>query len=249
MRTTDGQSTHRAVGPFVKGALTALAIACTTASADGQLNRSPSLIDALKERILAHLALKPGMVVAEIGTGGGWFVIGAAEAVGPTGVVYGTDIDPEAIATVAQEVRDLRPTAGRVELRLCRDERDTALDDLASNSIDVVLMIDSLCFDSHEPRARNLAYLRRFLHLLRPGGRLVHHMDCKCDVSPDDLLALFTDAGFSPRLEAVDVSPDPALIDANWSCRSEAERKRHALLAVFRKPVATVRPGAGSSGR
>jgi SAM-dependent methyltransferase len=247
MRIADAQSRCRASGPFVKGALVALAVACATVSADRPTVRCPSPIDAMRERILAYLALKPGMVVAEIGTGEGWFVTRAAEAVGPTGVVYGTDIDPAALATVAREVRDLKPAAGRVEIRLCHDGRDTALDDVPANSIDTVLMIDSLCFDTHEPRARNVAYLRRFLRLLRPGGRLVHHMDCRCEVSLDALVSQFTDAGFSPRFEAVDVSPDPASLDASWPCRSEAERKRHALLAVFRKPGATRDAAAGAA--
>jgi ubiquinone/menaquinone biosynthesis C-methylase UbiE len=176
------------------------------------------------------------MVVADIGVGGGWFAIRVAEAVGPNGVVYGTDIDPATLATVEREVQDLPPTAGRVDLRLCRHGRDTALDDLPDNHIDLVLMVDSLCFDAKEPRADNVAYLRRFLRVLRPGGRFVHHMDCQCDVSLDGLAAQFTDAGFSPRLESVDASPAATSVDANWPCRSEAEQKRHWLIAVFRKP-------------
>jgi ubiquinone/menaquinone biosynthesis C-methylase UbiE len=189
----------------------------------------------MRERILSHLSLEPGMVVAEIGVGGGWFVVRVAEAIGPKGVLYGTDIDPGAIEKLRQRLPKLPPGA-RVELRLCRDERDTALDDLPDGHVDLVLMIDSLCFDSSKPRESNIAYLRGFLRILRAGGRLAHHMDCRCEVSQNGLVELFRDAGFSPNVEIIDVSPEPSLIDASWPCRSEAERQRHAYAVVFRKP-------------
>jgi SAM-dependent methyltransferase len=194
------------------------------------------LIDQLREKILAHADPRPGMVVAEIGVGGGWFVVRVGEAIGPNGVLYGTDIDPEAIARIEERIPNLAPASARVELRLCRDARDTALDDLPDGRLDLIFMIDSLCFDGHEPRERDVAYLRRFLRILRPGGRLVHHMDCTCAVAPSAVAALFRDAGFSQRVETLDVAPDPALVDASWPCRSAAERERHAFVGIFRKP-------------
>jgi hypothetical protein len=97
-------------------------------------------------------------------------------------------------------------------------------------------MIDSLCFDAEYPRERNVDYLRRFQRVLSPGGRLVHHMDCRCDVTVEGLASQFADAGFAPRFETLDVGPDPAQVDASWPCRTDAERKRHAFVGVFRKP-------------
>jgi ubiquinone/menaquinone biosynthesis C-methylase UbiE len=230
--------------------LAALAAALSVAGAAEPGDTAPSLVDVMRERILAQLALKPGMKVGEIGVGGGWFVVRIAQTVGPDGIVYGTDIDAETIAGLQQKLPSLRPGAARVDLRLCRDGRDTALDDLPDGRLDLITMIDSLCFDAHEPRQRNVAYLSRFLRVLRPGGRLVHHMDCRCDVSIDAVIAQFTAAGFSPQVETIDVSPDPAHIDADWPCRTEAERRRHAVLLAFRKPDpagggAAVPPPAG----
>jgi SAM-dependent methyltransferase len=176
------------------------------------------------------------MIVAEIGLGGGWFVVRVAEAVGPRGLVYATDIDPGAIAKMRERLPKL-PPGGRVELRLCDGPRDTALDDLPEDHVDAVLMVDSVCFDASEPSSGNIAYLRRFLRILRPGGRLLHHMDCRCDVSPNALIGLFRDAGFSPHVEILDVAPNPDLVDATWPCRSDAERERHAFVGIFRKPA------------
>jgi len=197
---------------------------------------APAPVDAMRERILAHLKLRPGMRVAEIGLGRGWFVFRAAEAVGPKGVVYATDIDPEAIGAMRQELPHINPKAGRVDLRLCRDGRDTALDDLPPGHVDIILMVDSLCFDGHERREVDRAYLQRFLRVLRPGGRLVHHMDCQCNATLESVRTQFADAGFSPRVETLDVLPNPASIDANWRCQTEAARQRQAVVAVFRKP-------------
>lgn len=234
----------------MKGIVVALAVTCAAASSGARASAASGPIDLTRERILAQLALKPGMVVADIGVGGGWFVVRVAEAVGPDGIVYGTDIDPEAIAALRRTAQHLKPGAGRVDLRLCRDPRDTALDDLPEGRVDLILMVDSLCFDAQEPRERNVAYLRRFLRVLRPGGRLVHHMDCRCDTSRAAVAAQFTEAGFSPRAEIVDVALDPASAGPDWPCRTEVERQRHAFVGVFRKPDAVLGTGAagGSSG-
>jgi predicted methyltransferase len=234
---------------LVKITLMAFAVACAVASADRRAEADQHLVDQLRERILAQLELRPGMAVAEIGVGGGWFVVHVAEAVGPDGIVYGTDIDPEVIASLRRRLQT-DPAARNVDLRLCRDPRDTALDDLPDGRVDLILMVDSLCFDAHQPRQSNVAYLRRFLRVLRPGGRLVHHMDCRCDVSPDAVVAQFTDAGFSPRVEVADASPDPALVGPDWPCRTDAERQRHGFVAVFRKPDTALGDGAagGSAG-
>lgn len=231
---------------FLKWTFLVLALVFASVSAEAEGDRGPAAVDALRERILAHLAVKPGMTIAEIGIGGGWFVTRLATAVGPHGVVFGTDIAPEAIAAVARGIPDLPSTAGRIDLRLCRDGRDTALDDLPDNHLDIVLMVDSLCFDAKEPRARNVDYLRRFQRILRPGGRLVHHMDCHCPVSPEELTALFTEAGFSPGIESIDASAEQALIGAEGLCPSPEQRKRHALIAVFHKAVPDTGVGAGA---
>jgi ubiquinone/menaquinone biosynthesis C-methylase UbiE len=218
---------NRCAGGLVAIALVALG----TTRAAGQ---GAPIVDLMRERILAHLDLKPGMKVAEIGVGPGWFVMRVAERIGTDGIVYGTDIDPKRIEALKARLPDIGP--GRVELRLCRDGRDTAIDDLPDGSLDLVLMIDSLCFDAEYPRASNVEYLRRFQRALRSGGRLVHHMDCRCDVTIEGLAAQCVDAGFSPRFETLDVAPDPAHLDASWPCRSEAERTRHAFVGIFRKP-------------
>jgi ubiquinone/menaquinone biosynthesis C-methylase UbiE len=57
------------------------------------------------EAVLLGIGLKPGMTVADIGCGGGFFALPAARIVGEGGRVYGLDISPEAIAALGRAAR------------------------------------------------------------------------------------------------------------------------------------------------
>ena len=47
------------------------------------------------EMVIEAMEIRPGMTVAEIGAGSGFFSRRLAKAVGPTGKVYAEDIQPE----------------------------------------------------------------------------------------------------------------------------------------------------------
>ena len=49
------------------------------------------------ERVMDLLGIREGKSVADIGAGSGWFTVRAARRVGPKGVVYAEDINPQAI--------------------------------------------------------------------------------------------------------------------------------------------------------
>jgi predicted methyltransferase len=49
------------------------------------------------DRVIETLAIPPGAVVADIGSGSGYFTIELARAVGPTGRVYAVDVDAAAL--------------------------------------------------------------------------------------------------------------------------------------------------------
>lgn len=220
----------------VGAALAALLLGAGAAPADEAPGASweerQQCADGMKEAMFAQMGLGPGLVVAEIGAGKGWFALNAAAVVGPTGYVYATDIDPPTVDFLRRRIAYLPPTAARIEVRQCTGPRDTALDDLPDGRVDVITMIDSLCFDGTEPREDDVAYLRRLRRLLRPGGHFVHHMDCRCAISTEALNALFAEAGFGPPLAYRDI-PQPPLDDPDWFCRTDEQRRRHALLAIF----------------
>src|SRR4051812_47057700 len=50
------------------------------------------------DAVIAALGLSPGQVVADVGAGKGYLSGRLARAVGPTGRVVATDIDPDALA-------------------------------------------------------------------------------------------------------------------------------------------------------
>jgi SAM-dependent methyltransferase len=190
---------------------------------------SPATVDDLREAILAAAALEPGMVVAEIGANNGWFVDRGAIAIGPSGRLYATDIDPAAIAGLEAQLRHPNPSRSPVELRLCADPRDTGLTDLPADHVDVMFMVDSLCFDAAGQRALDVAYLTEFRRLLRPGGRLLYHMDCGCRISPAAALELFAAAGLVPLEVPVVVPSTPA------HCSAPDAAVRHQFVAVLTK--------------
>jgi ubiquinone/menaquinone biosynthesis C-methylase UbiE len=122
------------------------------------------------ERLVEALALEPGMTVADIGAGVGWFTFRLAEAVGPEGVVHALDVQPRTVALLEQR-------AERMDL----DPHDivrvhhSAIDDttLPPASVDRALMahLDFYLAPALSPESQ--AMLASSFATLRPGGRLV----------------------------------------------------------------------------
>jgi SAM-dependent methyltransferase len=111
---------------------------------------------------VAELALQPGEVVLDLGSGAGVDVLLAAHGVGPSGRVIGVDMTPEMIA----KARTIAATAGltHVEFRQGRLEElpvdDATVDAVTSNCV-INLVPDKA------------AVFREIHRVLRPGGRLV----------------------------------------------------------------------------
>src|SRR5262245_65413000 len=55
-------------------------------------------------RLRHELTLAPGMSVADVGAGRGEMTVAIAAEIGPTGHVYATDIDPEALEQIRARV-------------------------------------------------------------------------------------------------------------------------------------------------
>ena len=63
-------------------------------------------------RLRQALALKPGMVVADVGAGKGELTLALVREVGPTGHVFSTEIDPARLALLRDAVAVLRAKPG-----------------------------------------------------------------------------------------------------------------------------------------
>jgi SAM-dependent methyltransferase len=121
-------------------------------------------------RILAAVAPRPGMRIADVGAGAGYFTFKLASQVGAGGRVVATDTDEEMVEHIERE-RALRAVAN-VEARRVA-ESDPGLE---PGAYDVILAVNvTLFWKGAEPAAREI--LRRFRGALRPGGRVVIYED------------------------------------------------------------------------
>jgi len=126
------------------------------------LERDSRAREERPELLLRELALAPGMTVADVGAGTGYYTWQLAKQVGPGGRVYAVDVQPEMISMLDRQmakrgVRNVVSVLGS----------DTTVK-LPPTSIDLAIMVDVY----HE-----LAYpsevLDSIVDALKPGGRVV----------------------------------------------------------------------------
>jgi ubiquinone/menaquinone biosynthesis C-methylase UbiE len=133
----------------------------------------PRIFDPWGRFLVDRAALKPGMRVLDVATGPGTVARIAAERVGPSGAVTGTDISP-----VMLEVARSKPSqAGAAKIEyLVSPAAPLAVGDAA---FDVVLCQQGLQFFGD--RAAALAEMRR---ALRPSGRVAAAVWCDIERCP-----------------------------------------------------------------
>lgn len=113
-------------------------------------------------RLVGLFDLKPGMTVADVGAGFGAWTIGFAQAVGPTGRVYSSDIGEEQLASLRQTMtREGLDNVTVVEA----GERST---NLPAGSCDAILIRDAY---HHLTAPGDIT--SSLAASLKPGGRLI----------------------------------------------------------------------------
>ncbi|HEU4645628.1 MAG TPA: methyltransferase [Burkholderiales bacterium] len=143
--------------------------------------------------VIQSMALKPDAVIADIGSGTGYFAVRFANMV-PQGRVYGVDIEPDMVRYLAERAK--------------REKRDNVIaitgapdDPRLPEKADLVLMVD--VFHHIEDRAR---YFRNLRASLKPGGRIAI-IDFRLDspegpppaarIAPERVIAELKGAGFA----------------------------------------------------
>lgn len=115
-----------------------------------------------RHAIVAALALKPGMDVADVGAGTGLFTLPFAQAVGPQGRVFAVDVAAEFVRSI-----ELRAQAQGLTnvLGVVNSQHSTLL---PPGSVDLVFLADT-----YHHFEQPMDMLRSIHDALRPGGELV----------------------------------------------------------------------------
>jgi len=112
--------------------------------------------------VLAALDLKPGMLVADIGAGSGYYSSRMAELVGKSGMVYAVDVQQEMLDILRLRMRLQRITNVMPILGSDTDPK------LPERALDLAIMVD--VYHEFEYPYEMLAAI---VKALKPGGRLV----------------------------------------------------------------------------
>lgn len=112
--------------------------------------------------LIEALELKPGMVIADIGAGSGYFTWRMAEKVGPNGLVYAVDIQKEMLDVLSQNMAKRKITHFKTFLGT---ETEVPL---PAGSVDLALMVDVYHEFSHP-----YEMMQSICRALKPGGRVV----------------------------------------------------------------------------
>lgn len=113
-------------------------------------------------RVLEAIGVTPGMRVADVGAGDGYFTLRLADAVGAGGDVIASDIDANALHVLEER----RNAAGVRNVHIVHGTEDDPL--LPDSSIDLVLIVNTIHLVDNPP-----VFLANVRRSLKPGGTVV----------------------------------------------------------------------------
>jgi len=149
----------------------------------GWLVRSEREQEEEPDKALAALEIPKGAKVADIGAGVGYFTWRIADVVGPAGMVYANDIQPEMIQMLKKNIAErgltnVKPVLGKIDDPM-----------LPKSTIDLALLVD-VYHEFSEPQKM----LDRIRESLKPDGRLVlleyRKEDPKVPIRPEHKMAV-----------------------------------------------------------
>lgn len=126
------------------------------------LERSEREIEELPDSALDAIGVKPGMTVADVGAGSGYFTVRLARRVGQAGKVYAEDVQPEMLQLLRKRLAANNFTNIETVLGGETDPK------LPQGMMDLILMVDVY----HE-FAQPQRMLRKLRESLKDDGRMV----------------------------------------------------------------------------
>ena len=159
------------------------------------------------EEIMKAAGLKPGMTVADIGAGEGYYTVRLAEEVGEDGRVLAQDIDREAIDRLAERVN--RDALDNVSIKLGAGDDPR----LPENSFDRIFLVH-MYHEVREPYA--------FLSRLRPALLDKTAANGAGEVIVVDVDRDFTQHGIPPKQLFVSLKRSAMILLALWNAPNSA---------------------------
>jgi len=149
------------------------------------------------QKLIAALKLEPGDVVADIGCGSGYYARRMAPMVGPSGKVYGVDIQPEMLQIMKQLMKRDGVTNIEAVLGEPTDPK------LPPGSVDWMLLVD--VYHEFQDPAPMLAKMREALKddgkvalvEFRLEGATARHIKIDHRMSPAQVMAEWEPAGYT----------------------------------------------------
>jgi ubiquinone/menaquinone biosynthesis C-methylase UbiE len=129
----------------------------------GLLEAPDRVIWQRPDQIMDALAIAEGSIVADVGAGAGWFTVRLARRVGPNGIVYAEDVQPEAVTAISRRVT----AEGLTNVRTIRGQGSDPR--LPASRLHAVLIVDAYHENEIDDR---VALLRNLARSLRPDGRI-----------------------------------------------------------------------------
>ena len=126
----------------------------------GQLESPDRAIWQKPDEIMDALNIADGARVGDVGAGAGWFTVRLARRVGPNGVVYAEDVQPEMLESIGFRV-------SREGLTNVRTVLGTTEDPMLPDGLDAILIVDVIG-EVRDP----VGWLARAAAALKPQGRL-----------------------------------------------------------------------------
>jgi precorrin-6B methylase 2 len=142
------------------------------------------------DNVLAALDLRPGLVVADIGAGSGFYAWRMGKKVSPRGIVYAVESQPEMFQLLRRQMSRRRASNVKAVLGTATDPR------LPAGSIDLAVLVD-VYHELEFPHEMLAAIVRS----LKPGGR-VAIVEYRADDAKVPIKALHTMTEAQLRKEA-----------------------------------------------
>jgi len=156
---TLGRASRDGIGKFYHGREIAQVMGHQAAA---WLDRPEREAEEATSKLLVSLKLKPGMMVADIGAGSGYFTLPMAKQVGPNGKVLAVEIQREMLNIISAKARKEQIKNITGILGSIKDPR------LTPQSVDLILLVDVYHEFDHP-----FEMTTKMVEALKPGGKLI----------------------------------------------------------------------------